>query len=178
MRTCEVEGCDRTVQARGLCRPHYYRYWSSADYERLQSPHVQGTKEMKFWAKVDKRGSDECWEWTASRGPKGYGKANYQGEWYSPHRFSYELHVGPIPDGLTIDHLCRNKGCVNPAHLEAVTNLENRRRAAALQTHCRKGHEFTPENTARHSVTNARVCRECQRTAGREWARRHYIKRT
>jgi hypothetical protein len=76
------------------------------------------------------------------------------------HRVSYELFKGPIPDGLQIDHLCRTTACVNPAHLEAVTQLENARRASAEITHCKNGHEYTLETTYRdrHGWRSCRVC--------------------
>lgn len=77
------------------------------------------------------------------------------------HRFSYEHFVGPLADGFEIDHLCRNRGCVNPAHLEAVTRLENCRRGAyAQKTHCKHGHEFTPDNIYWNRGKH-RQCRAC-----------------
>ncbi len=84
------------------------------------------------------------------------------------HRAAYELYVGPIPEGLTIDHLCRNTLCVNPAHLEAVTMRENILRGtgpsaqAARKTHCLRGHPFDDGNTL-FRATGKRVCRACQR---------------
>lgn len=72
--------------------------------------------------------ADGCWTWTGSKHPLGYGMAKALGERYA-HRVSYRLHRGPIPEGLTIDHLCRNRSCVNPAHLEVVSLAENIRRA-------------------------------------------------
>ena len=78
------------------------------------------TPEERFWAKVDK--TDDCWLWTANRTNAGYGHFWLDRRMVLAHRFAYELLIGPIPDGLTLDHLCRVRACVNPAHLEAVTN--------------------------------------------------------
>lgn len=79
------------------------------------------------------------------------------------HRWSYEFHVGPIPEGLDLDHLCRNRGCVNPDHLEPVTREENIRRAFATVTHCPSGHPYSDENTYVRPGTVHRKCRACAR---------------
>ena len=91
------------------------------------------------------------------------------------HRFSYELLVGPIAPGLELDHLCRVRACCNPAHLEPVTPLENFRRGYAIaainarKTHCKHGHEFSPENTYVYTGKQgtSRICRECRSTKKR-----------
>lgn len=124
-----------------------------------------------------------CWLWTAKTLPGGYGcigEGRTGGRTLLAHRVSYELHVGPIPDGLSLDHLCRTRNCVNPEHLEAVTMQENTLRgdtlpaANAAKTHCARGHEFTPENTYR-TRRGSRACRECQRQATREWRERQAV---
>lgn len=123
-----------------------------------------------FLDQVDK--SSECWLWTGLQ-HKGYGR-------YSDglaHRVSYEIHRGPIPDGLELDHLCRTPLCVNPDHLEPVTRAENMRRRAAAKTHCINGHEYTPENTYVMAGAGYRSCRACNRAAvSRYVARRSAIR--
>lgn len=124
--------------------------------------------EPRFWAKVKK--TDECWLWTAAKIPAGYGRFGLAGKTVYAHRVAYELLVGPIPEGLVIDHLCNVTSCVNPDHLRAVTSKENVARSGvyernATATHCKRGHEFTPENTLVRPTQ--RQCRECWRAACR-----------
>jgi hypothetical protein len=126
----------------------------------------------RFWPKVNKNGEGGCWLWTGCQNGTGYGRFDKS----VAHRFSYQLLVGPVPDGLDLDHLCRVRHCVNPDHLEPVTRSENLRRgilhgpidggrAAARQrekTHCPQGHEYTPDNTySPPSRPSARYCRRC-----------------
>lgn len=114
--------------------------------------------------------SNGCWLWTGKRNREGYGRHGAK----FAHRLSYEIHKGPIPAGMQIDHLCFNPSCVRPDHLR-VTDPEtnNRRRLVALATECRRGHPFTPENTARQQG-GRRLCRQCNRDGQR---RRYRLRR-
>lgn len=125
---------------------------------------------QRFEDKVAVAGADECWLWTAGCDPDGYGHFKLNGKTVRAHRLAYELAVGPIPDGLQIDHVkkrgCRHKNCVNPRHLEPVTCRENLARGDTLnaanvaKTHCPEGHKYTLENTY-INPRGARVCRIC-----------------
>ena len=117
----------------------------------------------RFWVKVQKRGPGGCWLWTGALGGGGYGAFTADGRQQVAHRFAYELLVAPIPPGLVLDHLCRVRHCVNPAHLEPVTAGENLRRgisANAVKTHCKHGHRYDEANTYRRK-NGTRSCRAC-----------------
>lgn len=114
------------------------------------------TRPHRFFAKV--KFTDTCWLWTGSTNMKGYGC--FLGR--QSHRWAYEFCVGPIPDGLEIDHLCRTRNCQNPDHMEAVTHTVNIQRGAACITHCIHGHEYTAENTYHNPRDGGRVCRICK----------------
>ncbi|MGV7251879.1 HNH endonuclease signature motif containing protein [Mycobacterium kansasii] len=111
-------------------------------------------------------GLSDCWFWQGAVQSKGYGSVGHQGRVWSTHRLAYELLIGPIPDGLQIDHLCRNRRCCNPAHLEPVTGRVNVLRAVRKAT-CARGHEYTPENTLLKKGGTQRNCRTCTN----EWQR-------
>lgn len=129
-------------------------------------PRRNASPEEVFWEKVDKSG--DCWTWTAYLKPDGYGFVKFGGRCQQAHRVAYELLVGPIPDGLEIDHRCRNRACVNPAHLEPVTHLVNViRTPRKVVTHCKHGHPFDEANTYRHG--SKRQCKTCQRRAYDAW---------
>lgn len=136
----------------------------------------------RFWANVDKRGPDDCWLWTASRKPFGYGQMMIAGKMKRAHRYSWELASGSPPDGgLSVCHSCDNPPCVNPKHLYLGTQGDNIREAErkgrlfrpnAHKTHCPSGHPYDLENT-RIQVKKGytyRVCRECRRLYDRKRA--------
>lgn len=122
-----------------------------------------------------------CWEWTGSRNTKGYGYFSRLGHNILAHRAVYELLASPIPNGLEIDHQCRNPPCVNPAHLEPVTHRENIVRGInpaathARQTHCVHGHEFNTQNTY-IDPRGKRQCRACLNAATAAWKARKRAK--
>jgi hypothetical protein len=129
-----------------------------------RAPHQRGVGVgTKFWRRL--RPTGFCWEWTGATTRSGYGTYMFDGYAFRAHRLVYELLVGPIPDGLTLDHLCRNKRCVNPDHLEPVTRGENSRRnlLGKRSELCKNGH--------RKGITRKggyRVCRTCVNARARE----------
>lgn len=136
-----------------------------------------------FESRIAYEPNSGCWIWTAAEKSTGYGQFWLNGEYRGAHRVSYEFYKGKIPDGLQLDHLCRVSLCVNPDHLEAVTLRENVLRGIgpsainARKTHCKRGHEFTPENTAiRGPKKTHRYCRECDRKRTREYNKKMGIK--
>jgi len=169
-RIAPVCGCRTTGRLqRGMCKMHYKR-WSRA--QAVEDAPITDADKARFWAKVDK--TDTCWNWTGSLTPGGYSQFSLQGGRVNArgHRVSYEIHCGKVPLGLQLDHLCRNRRCVNPAHLEAVTQRVNTLRGTgptavnARATHCKQGHGFTAQNTVVNPrFPRSRTCRECARLA-------------
>lgn len=158
---------DTSDGKRTVCRP--------CDAARKPAPSRDGPSPAataRFWSKVDRSG--ECWVWLAGQATGGYGKFNDAGRTWRAHRWAYEAEVGPIPEGMHIDHLCRNRLCVRPDHLEPVEPLENVQRGDhGAETHCPKGHAYDAVNTYR-TAQGWRACRECMRTSCREAARARY----
>lgn len=149
---CYVKECQRQIHARGLCEMHYRRLLKTGIIgtctpQREQRRFVAGSDEERFLKNVLK--TDTCWFWTGAKTTSGYSEFQVNKKTIYAHRWSYEFYIGKIPQGLVIDHLCRNRLCVNPNHLEAVTNKENILRGNGLpainarKTHCKNGHKLS-----------------------------------
>jgi hypothetical protein len=127
----------------------------------------------RFYNKITRIPESGCWLWDGYL-CQGYGSFSLNGKQQQAHRVSYELHVGPIPEGLQIDHLCRVRCCVNPAHLEPVTQRENLLRGNTFQaaqskrTHCPQGHPYDEKNTYR-CHRGHRNCKACSLVKFRRW---------
>ena len=196
-RTCSVEGCDWAPRGsqrlkRGLCPTHYEHDrtassvcrepdcrkqakashgWCWGHYERWRKTgdpqgevvwHQGETTADRLMKKVEWAG--DCWHWRGHIASNGYGKGS--DGW--AHRLVYEALVGPVPDGLELDHLCRVRRCVNPDHLQPVTRKVNLNRSALVgknshpRSECKRGHPRTPENVYVYP-SGQRDCRPCQR---------------
>lgn len=172
---CSFAGCGRSHNAKGLCGVHGAMQRRGEPLRPIQKrtgPLSRPASE-RFWAKVT-AGPAGCMMWTGGKTLGGYGmfaaETAHRGTIQEmAHRWAYEDKVGPIPDGLDIDHLCRVRACVNPSHLEPVTRAENIRRAAAIKTACPAGHPYTEDNTYRNEKGH-RKCRTC--STGRDALRK------
>lgn len=166
--SCTIPGCDRPLRSTGMCNAHRQR--AASGNTRAGTPvrqaYSDAPPEVRFWDYVDK--TESCWLWTGYVKTAGYGQFNVcHGRTALAHRYSYELLVGPIPAGLTIDHLCKVRRCVNPDHMEPVTAGENALRGdgpaalAARRDTCGKGHPYTPQTT--RIEDDHRRCLTCRR---------------
>jgi len=165
MMACGVAGCTEKHKARGFCRLHYMRWVRTGD--PLLVP-WSARREDHFWSKVDASG--DCWEWTGMRDRDGYGKVSWDARKKLTHRLAYELLVGPVPVGLQLDHLCRNRACVNPDHLQPVTWAENLRRGAPRRRpNCRRGHPLSGDNLYARPGSGGRECRTCRLAYQKRW---------
>lgn len=173
--TCATDGCELPIHARNRCDTHYRRVLAhGTDAERLRSTAPEADR---FWTKVDATG--DCWEWTASTSGGGYGWFMCEHGSVPAHRWSWEHLVGPIPDSLQLDHLCRNRGCVNPDHLEPVSQAENIARGVAgahqlAKTHCPQRHPYSGDNLI--LTGGRRRCRVCTRAAKQRHKRKLSVK--
>ena len=144
MRTCDQPGCDRRHYGHGLCKTHWKR---QANQRPCQHPGCVSTswgadlcrahaaEQRHLWSLIEITGC--CWLWSGTTW-NGYGRLKHRGQRRLAHRLVYELLVGPIPDGLSLDHLCAIKTCVNPDHLQPVTLPEN-----AVRAHQHARHDTT-----------------------------------
>ncbi|MBA4180254.1 MAG: hypothetical protein C0506_06645 [Anaerolinea sp.] len=192
--TCSIVGCTGKYNARGYCGLHYARWKHTGDPLGLA---LERDPRVRFWNKVIK--TDSCWLWTGSLTEDGYPRfAESKTLEFKAHRWAYESMVGPIPDGMQLDHLCHtldsgcpggtgcpHRRCVRVDHLEVVTPRINVLRSQsfvatnASKTHCVHGHELSPENLYEApSLEGERRCLVCKRRLGREAAVRFRAKRT
>lgn len=182
---CSVGECPNPGVARGLCAKHYYRWKANGDPTVTRRPFWGATEDQRFWSKVEKIGPTSvtrpelgrCWIWTAAKVSKGYGNFTLaDGSSEGAHRWAYKALVGPIPEGLTLDHLCRVRSCVNPAHLEPCPAVENYQRGDTgglhhrLKTHCPKGHPYSGDNLYGYMRDGSprRGCKTCRYEATRK----------
>lgn len=183
---CPECGRQRPHHGRGLCEMCHDRLSKTGDLDRYARSMVPA---VESFAKIDRSDPDACWPWPGYIDDKGYGKVSYENGGYA-YRYVWTQLVGPIPDGVLLDHECHNRdttclggvtcphrACVNPAHLRMTdikTNLLDSPTSTAsinkAKTHCPADHEYTPENT--RTWGGKRSCRTCDRDRSREYQRR------
>jgi hypothetical protein len=176
-RVCTANGCERPCLARGYCRMHYQRAVKSGV---IVPQSIRPADERFASGYVADAGG--CWIWQGKDlNESGHARFFVDGQRVLVHRWAYERFVGPIPDGLVLDHLCRKPSCVRPTHLEPVTQPVNVSRAPtaittinSAKTHCIHGHEFAGHNLMwkRNGDRPCRQCRACHNRRARESAQR------
>lgn len=172
---CGVGGCDSRGPSR-ICGMHRERMRRTGTYDAPP----QLTIDQALWVQVGK--SDGCWPWLGPISKQGYGVFTYANQRRYAHRFVYESRVGPIPDGMQLDHACHTRDpscvegpecphrrCCNPGHLEPVTGPVNIERSVQRRLACRRGHPWVVSNIYIRPDTGHRVCRACTRLRARPW---------
>lgn len=172
---CTIGDCEAQQKTSGMCWKHYERKRTHGD------PNTLGPRKLaelsprsvteRFWRKVEK--TDTCWNFRCN---SNYGSIRVDGKQLAAHRYSYAIHRGEIPEGMVIDHLCRNTRCVNPDHLEAVSLAENSRRAAkgkGLAWVCSRGHAVEGKNrrSRKDGTTYCGLCANLSLTKSKRRAR-------
>lgn len=160
---CFVDGCERVTLAKGLCSAHYARKRRGVETDNPIRPRVtDGIDRILTW--VELQGS--CWNWTGAINQYGYGISSQAGKNVMAHRYVYSVLVGVLPEGLDADHICRNRRCCNPDHIEFVSRRENLLRGAGtygLRTYCRHGHDMRKPDNVRSNTKGHKTCRACDR---------------
>lgn len=179
-RGCAVEDCPRPHLSRGFCNAHYQRLQASGDprpsQPLLRKPTKASPSDLDLFRSLVVEDEQGCWNWIGPLHPSGYGRFNVNGVAHLAHRWAYETLIRSIPAPLVVDHLCRNRQCCRPAHLDIVDTRTNLARgmsptAIAVRTNlCKRGHELTEDNVYRQPPTYYRSCRTCTRM--RQQARR------
>ncbi len=182
---CEADDCELPSSNRGLCPKHYAKLRRHGDPNYVD-PHRGNDKIQRLprgaspiervLSKIIIDVVTGCWVWQANKLKKGYGRFGLDDKPKLVHIFIYEYYVGPIPDGYEVDHLCCNKSCCNPDHLEAVPREENQRRWLVLKTDCLRGHAY-----AEHGFIDSagrRRCRVCTNEKNRAYKAKKRLERS
>lgn len=175
MRYCTVNGCERKHKSRGLCHRHYDYNKNHGGFGK-DSIIIKRTMTERFWSHVDLSDINSCWDWVGAK-INGYGVFIVDNKLCRSHRVVYEMMIGHLDDNLVIDHLCENRLCVNPFHLEQVTSGENVRRAINNRNGgeflCRNGHDYSGDNLCYSTVykngRQQKYCGECNRNNVSRW---------
>ena len=154
---CSVDGCHEPVRAGGMCRRHYDNQRRTGSVIGLQRRYPGKSPAEKLWLYTRK--GPNCWEWTAGRISSGYGLLSADGRRILAHRFSYELHIGPVPDGVFVLHRCDNRLCIRPDHLFLGTQADNVADMEAKGRDHKRGQPGEQNNQARIDAAAVRAIR-------------------